>query len=344
MANTLNRIRPEDVIRQALLSNQDRVDLGRNRPSALNAVPTVTSDNDLGGAEDSEGLNIQFESALNRMIAESGGKISITSGRRSNQRQQELWQQALAKYGDPEIADNWVARPGTSNHEKGTAADLKYADDAAREWAHSNAGLYGLQFPLSNEAWHIEPVGNRGDEHNHQPTSTGQSIPRPTSFEPTRITQPADRDWFMTLLEGSQENDPQSIITQALSSNQSLVKRRTEGNAQAAIQQALSGPSGASPGGSTQGNSQYSGVSDPDLAWLIDHESDGRVEADNPNSTAFGLGQLTIANRRAIGQQLGFDPETRDYNQQLAMMNEYIRGRYGSPQRARQFWEQNGWY
>lgn len=102
-----------------------------------------------------------FNKALNRMIAESGGKISIKSGKRSNARQKQLWEQALKKYGDPEIADNWVARPGHSKHETGLAADLAYADAAAKAWAHANAKKYGLHFPLANEDWHAELLGSR---------------------------------------------------------------------------------------------------------------------------------------------------------------------------------------
>lgn len=102
-----------------------------------------------------------FNKAISKMIAESGGKISVKSGKRSNQRQQQLWQNALKKYGDPEVADNWVARPGHSKHEKGIAADLAYADAAAKAWAHENAKKYGIHFPLANEDWHAELLGSR---------------------------------------------------------------------------------------------------------------------------------------------------------------------------------------
>lgn len=334
------KTRPQDVIRQALLSNQDRVDLSRNR--SFDAVPAVTSENDLGGGDDSftapSGLQMGFEQALNRIIAESGGKITINSGRRTNERQTQLWNEALAKYGDPEIADNWVARPGTSNHESGSAADLHYADDATRQWAHDNAGLYGLNFPLSNEAWHVEPVKGQSDGRGVPATSTGQTIPRTESMETTKISQPADRDWFMRLLEPQEENTAESVIQQSLGSGQGIVKRRQQARQQAsgAINTALQG-AGVSSGGT-------SGQSDPDKAWILDHESEDNVNADNPNSTAFGVGQLIRSNREAIGNRLGIDPETRDYNEQHRMMDEYVRERYGSYAAARKFWEQNGHY
>lgn len=84
--------------------------------------------------------------------------LRITSGYRSEDVQRGLWEAALAKYGDPEIADNWVARPGTSNHNRGGAVDLKYLDPAAQEWVHANAASFGLHFPMAHEPWHIEMI------------------------------------------------------------------------------------------------------------------------------------------------------------------------------------------
>jgi hypothetical protein len=55
----------------------------------------------------------------------------------------------------------WVAPPGSSNHQKGVAADLQYLDPSAVQWAHENAPKYGLNFPLGNEDWHLEPTNLR---------------------------------------------------------------------------------------------------------------------------------------------------------------------------------------
>jgi hypothetical protein len=78
--------------------------------------------------------------------------------------------------------------------------------------------------------------------------------------------------------------------------------------------------------------------------WIISHESGGSTTADNPTSTAFGLGQLLQSNRQAYGRQLGFDPNTTDYGQQLQMMRAYIADRYGTAQAAMAFWQSHGWY
>ena len=112
------------------------------------------------------GLDQGFASALSNMFAAAPPEIAqhlrITSGFRSPERQAQLWQDALQKYGSPEKARKWVAPPGRSNHNHGHAADLKYLDPSATTWAHENAGRYGLAFPLSNENWHIELAGRRG--------------------------------------------------------------------------------------------------------------------------------------------------------------------------------------
>lgn len=104
-----------------------------------------------------QGLQEPFRSTIIRMIEDSGGRLWVKSGYRTPERQQQLWADALRRYGDPEIADNWVARPGTSNHEHGWAVDL----GGDLEWAHQNAGAYGLMFPMSWEDWHIEWAGDR---------------------------------------------------------------------------------------------------------------------------------------------------------------------------------------
>ncbi|KQS64511.1 hypothetical protein ASG39_11185 [Rhizobium sp. Leaf371] len=111
------------------------------------------------------GMSSAFEGKLEKLLGalpkEMAGQITITSGFRSVERQQQLWQQALAKYGSVAEARKWVAPPGNSQHNKGNAADLGYGSDAARKWTHDNASQFGLQFPLSNENWHIEDADAR---------------------------------------------------------------------------------------------------------------------------------------------------------------------------------------
>lgn len=52
--------------------------------------------------------------------------LQIGSGFRSIERQQQLWEDAVRKYGSPEAARKWVAPPGKSEHNSGTAVDIWY--------------------------------------------------------------------------------------------------------------------------------------------------------------------------------------------------------------------------
>lgn len=78
--------------------------------------------------------------------------------------------------------------------------------------------------------------------------------------------------------------------------------------------------------------------------FLIKRESGGDPRAKNPHSSAFGIGQLIKANREAYGKRLGIDPDTVNPNEQIRMMDEYVKDRYGSYSQARQFWLKNKWY
>jgi septal ring factor EnvC (AmiA/AmiB activator) len=75
--------------------------------------------------------------------------------------------------------------------------------------------------------------------------------------------------------------------------------------------------------------------------WIIMHESSGDPTADNPTSTAFGLGQLLLGNRILY---LGRQYATTDCGRQLWAFRAYVRDRYGTAERAKTFWQANGWY
>ena len=75
--------------------------------------------------------------------------------------------------------------------------------------------------------------------------------------------------------------------------------------------------------------------------WIIMKESGGDPTADNPASTAFGLGQLLLGNRILY---LGEDYATIDCGRQLWAFRAFVRDRYGTAGRAKAFWQANGWY
>ena len=101
-----------------------------------------------------DGLQEDFASRLRRLIAASNGRVSLLSGYRSPDKQRQLWEAAVRKYGSEAAARKWVAPPGKSNHNRGIAADLS----GDLELAKKLAPMFGLVFPMGHEPWHIEPM------------------------------------------------------------------------------------------------------------------------------------------------------------------------------------------
>ncbi|MEA2434022.1 MAG: zinc D-Ala-D-Ala carboxypeptidase [Actinomycetota bacterium] len=108
-------------------------------------------------AFDARGLDPRLELAVDELVAAARGQVRLVSGWRSYEQQAALWRAALEKYGSPELADDWVARPGTSMHERGLAVDLG-GDIGLALQLIKQLGL-PLRRTLSNEPWHFELNG-----------------------------------------------------------------------------------------------------------------------------------------------------------------------------------------
>jgi hypothetical protein len=76
---------------------------------------------------------------------------------------------------------------------------------------------------------------------------------------------------------------------------------------------------------------------------LMRHESNGWPTADNPDSSAFGCGQLLRSTRRAHYPH-GCPIATTDVACQMAGFRSYYRSRYGSAERALAVRRARGWY
>jgi LAS superfamily LD-carboxypeptidase LdcB len=102
-------------------------------------------------------LNPALLSAL-RQAATAAGRVGITfyvnSGWRSAKYQEQLLQEAIAKYGSEKAAARWVATPTTSAHVSGDAVDLGRSD--ATTWLSEHGAAYGLCQIYRNEVWHYE--------------------------------------------------------------------------------------------------------------------------------------------------------------------------------------------
>ena len=89
----------------------------------------------------------------------AGFNIRITSGFRSQQLQERLFNNAVKKYGSENEASKWVLPKDVSHHPWGIAIDVNYPGDRkAVNWLEENGSVFGLCRVYENEWWHFEPV------------------------------------------------------------------------------------------------------------------------------------------------------------------------------------------
>ncbi|MEU2576319.1 M15 family metallopeptidase [Streptomyces anulatus] len=86
--------------------------------------------------------------------ADDGVELSVNSGWRSPEYQNQLLRKAVAKYGSEAEAARWVATAKTSPHVSGDAVDIGPAE--AAEWLSEHGDGYGLCQIYRNEPWHYE--------------------------------------------------------------------------------------------------------------------------------------------------------------------------------------------
>jgi LAS superfamily LD-carboxypeptidase LdcB len=102
-------------------------------------------------------LNPTLLAQLRKAATEAAGEgveLDVNSGWRSREYQKQLFSDAVAKYGSEEMAERWVARPGTSVHEAGDAVDI--GPSSATTWLGRKGAAFGLCQIYRNEPWHFE--------------------------------------------------------------------------------------------------------------------------------------------------------------------------------------------
>nr|WP_280391652.1 M15 family metallopeptidase [Nocardia brasiliensis] len=132
--------------------------MGVGAPQAV-AGPGVAIDQReaLGSAAGTEGLEPRLALAYTLAEGEAhaqGVPLSITSGYRSREEQQWLWNDGLVKYGSPDEARRWVLPPEESTHVSGRAIDVGPQEGA--HWLEVNGNTWGLCRMFDNEWWHFE--------------------------------------------------------------------------------------------------------------------------------------------------------------------------------------------
>jgi hypothetical protein len=86
--------------------------------------------------------------------AHDGIRFVVNSGWRSAAYEEQLFREAVSKYGSEAAAARWVATPETSPHVTGDAVDLGPAE--ATTWLSKHGARLGLCQIYRNEPWHYE--------------------------------------------------------------------------------------------------------------------------------------------------------------------------------------------
>lgn len=142
-------------------------------------VPMAFSDTSLDKAH----LRVEAATALEDLFAAAeadGMELTMVSGYRSAERQEELFEEEVAKDGSEEEAAMTVARPGTSEHQTGLAVDVSspnydnqlntgFGETPEGTWLAKHAHEYGFIIRYeedkthitgySYEPWHLRYVG-----------------------------------------------------------------------------------------------------------------------------------------------------------------------------------------
>lgn len=299
-------------------------------------------------------------SQLQAAARAAGFDISIGSGYRTVEEQialrkangcPDIWNSPASSCRVP------TAIPGTSNHNHGLAIDIAGSKEAKR-WANQHGAEFGLHFPVPGEDWHVELIDD--DEAGAQVRSamgrgaigfninwmeeanpedelanrlhaimriTGQpamkidtpkdliGVPEEAGLQEIQVDDP-DEAWEMSLATINPGADPAS--------------RPVAGSAVTAYQ------------AFARSQLKKFGWSDDEMDALVElwnRESNWNPNAQNPNSTAYGIAQFLNGTWEGTGYKKTSNPTT----QILAGLT-YIKGRYGSPSNALQFHNRMNWY
>jgi zinc D-Ala-D-Ala carboxypeptidase len=80
--------------------------------------------------------------------------LFVNSGWRSSAYQEQLFREAVTRYGSKQEAARWVASADTSAHVSGDAVDIGPSE--ATGWLAEHGARYGLCQIYRNEPWHYE--------------------------------------------------------------------------------------------------------------------------------------------------------------------------------------------
>lgn len=290
-------------------------------------------------------LDPNFLKQLSLFNAAAGGRYSVYSGYRSNAHQQILYNKYLA--GNGPVA----ARPGSSQHNKGLAADL--APSNARDVHGALAKQFGLAFTVPSESWHIEPSNGRSGGGGGG-FSLGSLIP-----EWVKDTAGWLKKKFANATAGFSKDKfglAGEMVPPVFTAMKDAVKKRAMSAA------SVFGIGGGGSGGGSFDFSKIKGATNMALGqgmaaamgwkgaqWtalkeLWRRESGWNHLAKNPSSGAYGIPQALPASKMASVMQGGGSDYLTNPRTQMSWGLRYIQGRYRNPAAALAFHDRMNWY
>jgi len=162
MAGPLSFGQKRNLITGVALDIQRQNQQAQRSPIAPVQPPTSQgSQGDSGIPQGPQRVGSPVERWKNFMNAVGGG-VTVTSGFRSVAEQQAIWDATPV-----ERRGKWVARPGSSFHNKkigglSGAQDLAFSSPEIRNRFRELAPKFGFWQPLSYEDWHWEAIETRG--------------------------------------------------------------------------------------------------------------------------------------------------------------------------------------
>jgi phage-related protein len=275
------------------------------------------------------GLYDPLAAVVSRIISQGRGGVSVISGWRSSASQARLYAAYQAGRG------NLAAPPGRSKHEGGAAVDF----GGNRSLYTRLARAAGLVAPVRGEPWHWEHPGQRGGGG-----GGGGGIPILSDL----INKIKDAARGIGGLGNKLAGLPRKGLTWLKDKAIGWVKKKA-----ADFLESLVGSAGgigrAAMAGRNSGNQAlgkrlaaargWTGAQWTALHNLVMSESGWDNTAQNPTSTAYGIGQFLNSTWATVGAR-----KTSDARAQIVAMLRYIAQRFGNPARAWAFKQRNNFY
>jgi LAS superfamily LD-carboxypeptidase LdcB len=138
-------------------------------------VDTLSAGIPADGSQRVRALIVPDTRRLIASASEAGFDLYVGSGFRSQAYQAQIFAAQLARFGNPETAERYSARPGHSQHQLGTTIDFTSAfrgfrGSEAAAWLQAHAHEFGFVLPYTpasqactgyiDEPWHARWVGS----------------------------------------------------------------------------------------------------------------------------------------------------------------------------------------